>query len=166
MTFYIEKEAEIEISIPVEEIVEAVLKETLQSERCPYEAQVTVLLTDNGQIREYNKKYREIDAVTDVLSFPNVEYERAGDFSLIKAHDADCFDPETGELFLGDVVISLEKVKEQAHAYGHSERREFAFLIAHSMLHLCGYDHMEKEEAGLMEKKQEQILTALGIGRD
>jgi unsaturated chondroitin disaccharide hydrolase len=76
------------------------------------------------------------------------------------------FDPETGELILGDIIISVDKVEEQALAYGHSKKREFAFLIAHSMLHLCGYDHMEPGEASIMEVKQEAALTKLGITRD
>ena len=77
----------------------------------------------------------------------------------------DCFHPETGELLLGDIVISAEKVLEQAAEYGHSVKREYAFLIAHSMLHLSGYDHMEPEEAAVMEQKQREILETLGITR-
>ena len=77
----------------------------------------------------------------------------------------DYFDPETGELCLGDIVISIDKVYEQAQEYGHAPLREFAFLVAHSMLHLLGYDHMEPDEAEVMEAKQEEILTKLGITR-
>ena len=76
------------------------------------------------------------------------------------------FNPETGELLLGDIVISIERAKEQAEEYGHSLKREICFLTAHSMLHLMGYDHMEDEERVIMEQKQEQILNALGITRD
>ncbi len=78
----------------------------------------------------------------------------------------DCFDPDSGELILGDIIISVEKVEEQAQEYGHSELREFAFLVAHSMFHLCGYDHMEANEAAVMEQKQEAVLTQLGITRE
>ncbi len=78
----------------------------------------------------------------------------------------DYFNPETGELMLGDIVISVDKVTEQAEKYGHSERRELAFLVAHSMLHLCGYDHMEDEERLVMEDKQEEILETEGVQRD
>ena len=78
----------------------------------------------------------------------------------------DCFDPDTGELFLGDIVISLDKVKEQAEKYNHSVRREFAFLVTHSMLHLLGYDHMTPEEAKDMESRQAAALEHLGITRD
>ena len=80
--------------------------------------------------------------------------------------EADYFDPDTGELILGDIIISVDRVKEQAESYGHSQKREFAFLVAHSMLHLCGYDHMEEDEAKVMEAKQEQVLASLGITRD
>jgi probable rRNA maturation factor len=80
--------------------------------------------------------------------------------------EADYFDPDSGELILGDIIISVDKVEEQAESYGHSKKREFAFLVAHSMLHLCGYDHMEAEEAVVMEAKQEAVLTKLGITRD
>ena len=77
----------------------------------------------------------------------------------------DYFDPDTGELLLGDIVISVEKVMEQAEKYGHSVKRELAFLVAHSMLHLFGYDHMEPDEAEVMEDKQNQILLNIGITR-
>ncbi len=77
----------------------------------------------------------------------------------------DYFNPETGELLLGDIVISVEKVIEQAQKYGHSRERELAFLVAHSMLHLFGYDHIKESEREKMEKKQEEILKILGIER-
>ena len=113
-----------------------------------------------------NMEYREVDRPTDVLSFPQVEYETPADFAWAEEHEMDCFDPDTGELFLGDIVISLDKVKEQAEKYNHSVRREFAFLVAHSMLHLLGYDHMTPEEAKDMESRQSAALEHLGITRD
>ena len=112
-----------------------------------------------------NMEYREVDRPTDVLSFPQVEYESPADFSWAEEHEMDCFDPDTGELFLGDIVISLDKVKEQAEKYNHSVRREFAFLVTHSMLHLLGYDHMEPEEEKVMFARQEEILKELRITR-
>ena len=166
MTSYVENETEITFTFDCREILESVMEEVLTSEHCPYEAQVNLLVTDNEGIREYNRKYREIDAATDVLSFPMLSYETEADFSAAEAQEADCFDPETGELMLGDIIISADKVKEQAQKFGHSEKREFAFLTAHSMLHLCGYDHMVKEEAEIMERKQEEALDKLGITRD
>lgn len=100
------------------------------------------------------------------MSFPNLEFRKAGVFEIDERQEADFFDPDTGELVLGDIMISAEKVLEQAESYGHSVQREFAFLMAHSMLHLCGYDHMEESEAGEMERRQEEILWKLGITRD
>ena len=82
-----------------------------------------------------------------------------------ETEEADCFNPESGELVLGDIIISLEKVVEQAEKYGHSQKREYAFLIAHSMLHLMGYDHESPEEAKIMEARQAAILEGLQILR-
>ncbi len=166
MTSYVENETEIRFDFDIKEILDMVMEKVLKQEKCPYEAQVNLLVTDNEGIREYNRMYREVDASTDVLSFPMISYEKEADFSVAKEQEADCFDPESGELLLGDIIISADKVKEQAEKFGHSEKREFAFLVAHSMLHLCGYDHMEKEEAQVMESRQEQVLEELGITRD
>ena len=141
------------------------MEAVLDSENCPYESEINVLLTDNEGIHQFNMQYRNIDRPTDVLSFPNLNYEVPSDFDTAAANEADCFNPETGELILGDIIISVDKVKEQAENYGHSEKREFAFLVAHSMLHLCGYDHMEEAEEKQMEEKQEAVLTKLGITR-
>lgn len=166
MTFYIENETEEAFSFSVQDTVREVCEAVLEEEKCPYEVQVNVVLTDNEGIRELNRASRGIDRETDVLSFPNVDFESEGVFEIDENREADYFDPDTGELILGDIMISVEKIKEQAESYGHSLKREFAFLVAHSMLHLCGYDHMETEEAAVMEKKQEDILNGLGITRD
>lgn len=166
MTFYVENETEVSYDFSVEETVQDVAKAVLEAEGCPYEAQVNVLLTDNAGIREFNRQYRQIDRETDVLSFPNLEYGQPGEFEVDSQQEADCFDPDSGELILGDIILSVERIAGQAAEYGHSQRRELAFLVAHSMLHLCGYDHMEPEEAAVMEQKQEQILNGLGITRE
>ena len=171
MTFYVENETDEtfsngENSFSVEETVEQVATAVLDMEGCPYEIQLNVLLTDNDGIHNYNKEYRNIDRETDVLSFPNLDFEAPGAFEISEDREADYFDPDTGELILGDIIISVDKVKEQAESYGHSRKREFAFLVAHSMLHLCGYDHMEEAEAKVMEAKQEEVLASLGITRD
>lgn len=164
MTSYVENETEEEFGFDMKEILDAVMSQVLDMEACPYEAQVNLLITDNEGIHEFNREYRQVDSPTDVLSFPMIDFEREADFSGI-GEAADYFDPESGELVLGDIIISADKVKEQAEKYGHSVKREFAFLIAHSMLHLCGYDHMEEDEAQVMEQKQEAVLLALGITR-
>lgn len=165
MTLEIEYEAEKKLDLPVEEIITAVVEEALRYEECPYDIELNVLLTDNAAIHEINREQRSIDAPTDVLSFPMLEYAAPADFSRVEDSVEDCFNPETGELLLGDIVISVDKVLEQAESYGHSVKRELAFLTAHSMLHLFGYDHMEEEERMVMEQKQREILENLSIGR-
>ena len=165
MTITIEYEAEKQLDLPYEDIIRDVVNESLDYEKCPYEAEVNVILTDNQAIQEVNREHRQIDAPTDVLSFPMVDYEAPSDFDHVEDAVEDYFNPETGELMLGDIVISVDKVEEQAEKYGHSQTRELAFLVAHSMLHLCGYDHMEEEERLLMEARQNEILERRGYTR-
>lgn len=165
MTFYVESETDRELPFDVEKVTGKVIAEALDQEQCPYEVSLNVLLTDNQGIHELNRQHRGIDRPTDVLSFPNVDYDSPADFSVVEDHIEDYFDPENGELCLGDIVISVDKVYEQSAEYGHCVKREYAFLVAHSMLHLLGYDHMEPAEAETMERKQEEILDRLGITR-
>ncbi len=165
MTIYVENETEARFPFEEEALIELVAEAVLESENCPYESQLNVLITDNAGIREYNSKYRQIDRETDVLSFPNIDFETPGSF-YVEEREADYFDPDSGELILGDIILSADKVFEQAASYGHSIKREFAFLVAHSMLHLCGYDHMEEAESMQMEAKQEAVLAGLGITRE
>lgn len=165
MTISIEYEAEKKLDLPYETIIRDVVEASLDYEKCPYEAEVNVILTDNEAIREINREQRRIDSATDVLSFPMVDYETPSDFDHVEEAVEDYFNPETGELMLGDIVISVEKVEEQAEKYGHSQTRELAFLVAHSMLYLCGYDHMEEEERLEMEERQRAILDTRGYTR-
>ena len=115
-----------------------------------------------------NRTYRGIDRETDVLSFPLQEYDAPGSFERFEDPEiqSDAFDPDSGELLLGDIVICADRVASQAREYGHSEKREFAFLVAHSMLHLTGYDHMEAEEREVMEDMQRKIMDMVQIPRD
>lgn len=166
MTSYVENETDAAFSFSVEETVKSVMETVLDGEGCPYEASVNVLITDDEGIREFNRQFRGLDRATDVLSFPNVTYESPSRFETLEEEQVDCFEPDSGELLLGDIIISADRVKEQALVYGHSERREFAFLTAHSMLHLCGYDHMTEEEAAVMEEKQRNVMERLNITRD
>lgn len=166
MIFYVEKDVHCDFSFEPEEIGRQVAECVLEREGCPYESAVSLIITDDNGIHEMNHQFRGMDKPTDVLSFPNVSYENPGDFSGVEESFADCFEPDTGVLNLGDIVISKERVLAQAEEYGHSVKREFAFLVAHSMLHLCGYDHMEPDEARVMEQKQEQALMALHITRE
>ena len=166
MTFCVENETDRELPFDKQDAAEKVIAQALVFEQCPYEAEVSVLLTDSEGIHAMNNSFRGIDRSTDVLSFPNVDYEAPADFSGIEDRIEDYFNPESVELFLGDIVINVDKVFEQAAQYGHSPLREYAFLIAHSMLHLLGYDHMEEAEAAVMEQRQEEILKRLGITRE
>lgn len=166
MTVYLENETDVSFDFDTEKTAYIVAEKVLETEKCPYEATVNVLLTDDPGIRQFNRDFRETDRPTDVLSFPNIMYEVPADFGHVEEEAADCFEPDTGELVLGDIIISVERVRKQAKAYGHGEKREFAFLIAHSMLHLLGYDHMTEEEAAVMEEKQEKALQELQITRE
>ena len=165
MSLCMEVETEVDFAFDYETLAQEVIEYALDHENFPYEAEVNLTLTDNEGIHDINRTYRNIDAPTDVLSFPMLSYETAGDFSKLEDDYDDNFNPDTGEIILGDILISVDKVKEQAKRYGHSEKREFSFLILHSMLHLFGYDHMTLEEAAVMEAKQNEILNEMNILR-
>lgn len=166
MTSYVENETEARLPFDVREVLARIMDAVMEMEHCPYETAVNLLITDDEGIREYNKNYRNLDQETDVLSFPNIPFKHAGDFTPVESMETDCFDPESGELILGDIILSVDRVLSQAQEYGHSVLREFAFLTAHSMFHLCGYDHMGEQDAAVMENKQEVILKGLGITRE
>lgn len=136
-----------------EKLVEDCTRAALEEEEIEDDAEVSVTLVDNARIRELNAEFREIDRETDVLSFP-----LGGDEGFE-------VDPDTDAILLGDIVISLERAAAQAEEYGHSFRREVAFLITHSLFHLLGYDHMTLEEETEMFAKQEKVLNKLGITR-
>ena len=169
MTINIEYETDKELKLDYEDIINRVINEAVDYAKCPYEDEVNVTLTDNDEIKKINAEYRNINNPTDVLSFPMLNFALPGDFDGISdelENDVeDYFNPDSGELMLGDIVVSVEKVVEQAEKYGHSQERELAFLVAHSMMHLFGYDHMEPDEAAVMESKQREILDNLGITR-
>lgn len=114
------------------------------------ELEFSVIIVDNKRIHEINKEYRGIDRPTDVISFALEDNEEI-EFDHYRV--------------LGDIYISIDKVKEQAKEYGHSEKRELAFLTVHGFLHLLGYDHMKEEDEKIMFKKQEEILDGFGIKR-
>lgn len=123
----------------------------LQSENFEGSAEISVTFVDNEEIRKLNSQYRNKDTATDVLSFPMGE-NGVYDINM-----------ETGAKILGDVVLSMEKAIEQANAYGHSLQREVAYLTAHSVLHLLGYDHIESMDRVRMREKEELIMTELGL---
>lgn len=133
----------------------------MEYENCDFDAEISVTICDNEQIQEINNEQRGIDKPTDVLSFPMLEFDENGD-----ALGCD-FDMDGELVMLGDIVISMERAKEQAEEFGHSLKREVAFLTVHSMLHLLGYDHVTSEEdEKVMFQKQDEILDLLGITRE
>ena len=140
------------------ELEEAILKaaaESLKYEEFDENCEISVSIVDNEEIRQINKQFRNIDRATDVLSFPMLTFEE-GEEAEVNEND---------EIILGDIIISLERAKEQAEEYGHSLKRELCFLCAHSALHLLGYAHETEDEREEMEAKQREILDALGIKR-
>lgn len=170
MTINMEYETDIDIKLDYKDIITKVVEASVDYVSCPYEVEVNVTLTDNSSIHEINKEYRDVDRPTDVLSFPMIEYSEPAKFDDLEEEfemdPGSYFNPDSGELLLGDIVVSVEKVFEQAESYGHSTERELAFLVAHSMMHLFGHDHMEPDEAKVMENAQECVLESLGITRD
>ena len=165
MTFYVENESNETLPFDMEEMAGVVIEKVLEIEGCPFETEINILITDNEGIKKYNSEFRGIDQETDVLSFPNIDYDEPSDFSCIEGQEADYVNPETDEVILGDIILSINKVYSQAEEYGHSLKREFCFLVAHSMLHLLGYDHMTPEEAADMEARQAKALEELGLTR-
>mgnify|MGYP000697822446 CR=1 FL=1 len=165
MTVTVEYEAEEKLDLPYEENIKNVIEESLVYVECTYDAVVNVPRTDNAGIHQINHDKRGNDHPQEVQSFLLCDFETPGDFSHLEETPEEYFDPDTGELLMGDIVMSVDKVKEQAEKYGHSQTRELAFLVAHSMLHLSGYDHMEDEERIQMEDMQREILERRGYRR-
>ncbi|MBQ9699986.1 MAG: rRNA maturation RNase YbeY [Lachnospiraceae bacterium] len=170
MSIFIENEVDAKFDFDYKNVIEQVVNGATAYVNCPFEVSVEVTITDNETIKEINNQQRGIDNPTDVLSFPMVDYIEPGNFDFLEGTDDDMdyeyFEPDTGELVLGDIVLSVDKIYSQAEEFGHSTKRELAFLVAHSMLHLFGYDHMEDEERMEMERMQREILDKLGITRD
>ena len=134
-------------------LIEKVISEALRYEGVNDNTEVSVTIVDNEEIRKINNKFINIDRATDVLSFPLIDF------------DNESLPDDGSKIYLGDIIISIERAKEQAKEYGHSIDREIGFLTAHSMLHLLGYDHMVPEEEKEMFAKQEEILNNLGLRR-
>ena len=153
---YYEEIEKIDEESLIRNVVETVLKE----EGVKKNVDVYITLTHNDNSQEINAEHRNIDKPTDVLSFPMFEREEIPELK------EDSFDEEGQvEMMLGDIIVSVEKVREQAEEYGHSFKRELAYLVTHGMLHLLGYDHMIEEEKVVMRKREEEILAILDIQR-
>lgn len=149
----------IEVTDALENLIKDVAEGVLEFEEIDEKCEVNVMFADNEQIRGINCEQRDIDRATDVLSFPFLDAKN-GDITV---SDEDFYE---GYLSLGDIVISLERAKEQAEEYGHSFEREVGFLTCHSMLHLLGYDHIDEADRVIMRKKEEEILKKLKLTRD
>ncbi len=172
MTINFIDEINVDFDFDYETCAENVIKKTLVSEHFPYDIEVGLSFVDSGTIKKLNSDYRNIDKVTDVLSFPMIEYDDTDSIAdTCSRYDSvgekvGLINPDNNEVELGDIVLCVPKLYEQAQAYNHSVVREYAFLIAHSMLHLLGYDHIDDNERSVMEDKQNAILDDLGITRD
>ena len=145
------KQKTVKIPTGIRMLVRRCCNAVLQLEKFEGPAEISVTFTDNKGIKELNKQYRNKDIETDVLSFPMGENG---------VYDTDM---ETGAKILGDVVISMEKARDQAELFGHSLQREVGYLSAHSFLQLLGYDHMENLEKVRMREKEELIMEQLGL---
>jgi probable rRNA maturation factor len=137
--------------------VHRVIEACLNEEAVPYDVEISLTVVDRSEIQQINKEYRQINKPTDVLSFPQIEPKSNGE---IVWDEVDCH-----QVMLGDIVLCDEKAIEQADEYGHALKREVCFLIAHSMFHLLGYDHMNEQEEKMMIDKQEHVLNLLNISR-
>lgn len=149
---WVEQERDVQGAPDVERLIAAVLEEAASREGVDA-AEVSVVLVDDERIHELNRDYRGVDRPTDVLSF------------AMREGEGEPVQTEEGRELLGDIVISVETAERQANQYGHSLRRELAFLAVHGFLHLLGYDHQSPEQERVMFGKQEEVLSALGLMR-
>lgn len=154
------EQKKIEVTKELRTLIKNVLKKGISYMEFDDNVEISIMLVDNEEIHQLNKLHRDIDRPTDVLSFPMFEYDEDGEIDILE-----CDFGENGEILLGDIVISLERAREQAEEYGHSFDREVGFLTAHSLLHLLGYDHMEKDEEKEMFSLQEEILKLCDLPR-
>ena len=166
-TIILENETVFSPDFDLREVALSVVNKVLESEGFPVKCEINISVTDNEGIREVNKEFRQIDSPTDVLSFPAYDFCEAGNYKDVTKEPVFGFNvnQDTGNFVLGDILLSYERIISQAEEYGHAVKREYAFLIAHSMLHLLGYDHMTEDEARVMEDKQRTVLEELGITR-
>lgn len=162
MSVWIDWQEDIPNQEAIEKLIRVAIDASLAEEGVETPVQLSVSIVSEEEIQQLNADFRQIDRVTDVLSFPLLEYGKLSPAEEIKTSEVD---PDTGEVCLGDIVICYPVAVRQAAEYGHSTEREMGFLTVHSMLHLMGYDHMEAEEERQMIEKQEKILEGIGLAR-
>lgn len=167
MIFVDNRQEKIDVSDSLTSHLEKVIAFVLKEECVKEECEISLVFVDNDEIKNINRETRNIDKVTDVLSFPMLDYEKGKvykDLYLDFKFDSTFFDD--GNLVLGDIVISLERSLEQSVEFNHSFFRETSYLVIHSVLHLLGYDHMEEDEKKIMREREEVILEKLNIPRE
>lgn len=150
-----------------EELLKLIIDFAVKEEKVNCHYQISVVLVENEEIKTINREHRKIDKVTDVLSFPMLDYPEGKVFKDTykdASFDSSMMDGE--ELVLGDIVLSLEKAKEQSIEYGHPFKREIIYLVIHSVLHLLGYDHMKDKDKLKMREREEYILSKFSLNRD
>ncbi|MCH5138151.1 rRNA maturation RNase YbeY [Clostridiaceae bacterium UIB06] len=166
MIFIDNRQDGIEVTEELKNTINAVIEHALKEEKVEVPCEVSIIFIDNEEIRDINRENRNIDRVTDVLSFPMLDYPKGKVFKEVYLnYEFEPSDLDDGNLVLGDIALSLEKAKEQSLEFGHSFFREAAYLTVHSILHLLGYDHMEEEEKEIMRKREEEILNKFALTR-
>ena len=146
---------EIDKDPDIESKILETVKSSLEVEDVKCDINLSLVVTDNKNIQEINKAQRDVDSPTDVLSFPGYEKE---EWNEVKKREDEV-------IYIGDIVVSKEKIGEQAKEYNTGFEREFCYLIAHGMLHLMGYDHMNEEDKKVMREKEEEIMKKLNLER-
>ena len=166
MIYLDNRQSEVEVDDDFNGTIRKVIDYALKEEgvNIPYE--ISIIYVDNKTIKNINNDTRKIDKVTDVLSFPMLDYPKGQVYKdIYKDQSFHVVDLDDGYLVLGDIVLSLERAKEQCEEYGHSYLRETCYLVIHSVLHILGYDHMEEDEKAIMRKREENILSEFSIVR-
>ena len=154
MIYFENGQSEMAVTYKLKMLLRRAVEETLRYENYQNDVEVSITLTDNAGIHELNQRFRGVDAPTDVLSFPLIDYED------------DCGEPLIDEIAnsLGDIVLNLQRAKAQAEEFGHSFEREAAFLTVHSMMHLLGYDHeLSEGDDADMRRRQREIMGRMGL---
>jgi len=159
-----------EAQVPISEALQAVMvnaaEAALSGPVCVHgQLELSLLVTDDVEMARVNHMMRGVEQPTDVLSFPMLEYQVPWTGDITPATDED-INPETGYVFLGDIIVSLPRAEMQAREYGHSIERELAFLTVHGTLHLLGYDHENPMDQEIMEMRQNEVMKAIGIERE
>ncbi|MCR1933845.1 rRNA maturation RNase YbeY [Clostridium tepidum] len=166
MIYIDNRQDKVEINEDFKNKIKEIIDYALKEEKVNLDYEISVVFIDNNNIKEINKEYRNIDKVTDVLSFPMLDYEEGKVFKdLYLNYEFDESDLDEGNLVLGDIALSLEKAKEQSKEFGHSFLRETCYLTIHSVLHLLGYDHMEEKDKTIMRQREEEILKNFNLQR-